>query len=62
MIPSEATGRIQNSNLEDFVAALTEAAYAVAIRQRAGKAWLDLELELWQALRETASRRNCEAR
>jgi hypothetical protein len=56
----EATARTLNTNLEDFVAELTAAAYAVALRHGAGNAWLDLELGLWRALTDTASKWICE--
>lgn len=39
--------------LEDFAAELTAAAYTVALRHGEWKQWLDLELQLWQALAET---------
>ena len=40
-------------DLENFVAELTEAAYPVALRHKASKEWLDLELDLWKALTQT---------
>jgi hypothetical protein len=39
--------------LETFAAELTCAAYQVAIRHGAPGTWLDLELDLWQALANT---------
>jgi hypothetical protein len=36
--------------LDTFAAELTRAAYHVALRHRAPGTWLDLELDLWQAL------------
>jgi hypothetical protein len=39
--------------LENFAAELTGAAYAVALRHCLEDKWLDLELELWEALKET---------
>ena len=39
--------------LEAFVAELTTAAYAVALRHGTGHSWLDLQLDLWKALDET---------
>jgi hypothetical protein len=54
----EATGRIPNATLEDFVAELTAAAYVVALRHRVGNLWLDLELELWRALTDATSKWN----
>jgi hypothetical protein len=41
---------------ETFVAELTTAAYAVALRQGTGHSWLDLQLDLWKALDETVTR------
>ena len=42
--------------LEDFAAEVTSAAYAVALRHGAEDKWLDLELELWEALQETVKK------
>jgi hypothetical protein len=42
--------------LEDFAAELTSAAYAVALRHGVEDKWLDLELELWEALKETVKK------
>jgi hypothetical protein len=39
--------------LENFAAEFTSAAYAVALRHGVVDKWLDLELELWEALKET---------
>ena len=39
--------------LDTFVAELTRAAYHVALRHGAAGTWLDLELDLWQALADT---------
>jgi hypothetical protein len=55
MKTDDATGRTLNTALEDLVAELTAAAYAVALRHGAGNPWLDLELELWHALTDAAS-------
>jgi hypothetical protein len=38
--------------LESFAADLTLAAYRVALRPRTRGSWLDLELDLWNALAE----------
>ena len=35
---------------ENFAAEVTSAAYAVALRHGVGDKWLDLQLELWEAL------------
>ena len=42
--------------LEDFAAELTSAAYAVALRHGVEDKWLDLELELWEALKATVKK------
>ncbi len=39
--------------LDDFTAEITSAAYAVALRHGVENNWLDLQLELWEALKET---------
>jgi hypothetical protein len=39
--------------LETFVAELTCAAYHVALRYGAAGTWLDLQLDLWQAVADT---------
>jgi hypothetical protein len=45
--------RNRDTLLENFAAELTSAAYAVALRHGVENKWLDLELELWEALKET---------
>ena len=42
--------------LENFAAELTSAAYAVALRHGVEDKWLDLELELWETLKETVKK------
>ena len=42
--------------LENFGAALTEAAYPVMLRHGAADNWLDLELDLWKALKEAVKK------
>ena len=42
--------------LETLAAELTLAAYRVALRTRTQGTWLDLELDLWRALADTAKR------
>ena len=42
--------------LEDFAAEITIAAYAVALRHGVEDKWLDVELELWEALKETVKK------
>jgi hypothetical protein len=51
MTTDDATGRILNANLEDFAAELNAAAYQVALRHGLRGPFIDVELELWQALR-----------
>ena len=46
----------REAHLEAFTAELTAAAYYVALRHRGGKAWLDLQLDLWQVLTETVKK------
>jgi hypothetical protein len=41
--------------LDTLVAELTCAAYHVALRHGAASTWLDLQLDLWQALAETVN-------
>jgi hypothetical protein len=43
----------RDTRLENFAAELTSAAYAVALRHGLEENWLDLELELWEAVKET---------
>jgi hypothetical protein len=40
--------------LEAFAAELAHAAYAIALRHGQGDSWINLELELWQVLTDTA--------
>jgi hypothetical protein len=40
----------RDAPLDTFAAELTRAAYHVALRHQAAGTWLDLELDLWQAL------------
>jgi hypothetical protein len=42
--------------LDTFTADLTRAAYDVALRHGAAGTWLDLDLDLWQALANTVKR------
>src|SRR5260370_24255435 len=46
----------RDTRLENFAAELTSAAYAVALRHGAEDKWLDLELELSAALKETCKK------
>ncbi len=56
--PSASWNR--DSLLENFAAEVTSAAYAVALRHGVEDKWLDLELELWEALKETVKKRGQE--
>ena len=55
--PARTESRIRTSDwdtlLETFVAELTTAAYAVALRHGTGPSWLELQLDMWKALNET---------
>ena len=57
---SNPTTRHQETFLEDFTAELTEVAYLAALRYGVGGSWVDLKLDLWQALADTVRKwRNC---
>jgi hypothetical protein len=45
-----------DQSLAALAAELTAVAYPVALRHAVGHKWLDLELELWRALTETAKK------
>jgi hypothetical protein len=47
------TGGELNTAVEDFAAELAEVAYPIVLRNAPMENWLDLELELWRALRKT---------
>ena len=53
MTGNVVSAREGDSRLDAFVAELTDAAYAVALRHGAGRSWVELELGLWEALAET---------
>jgi hypothetical protein len=40
----------------DFVAELTTVAYDISLRYAVDRAWLDLELDLWDALTQVAKK------
>jgi hypothetical protein len=42
--------------IESLVAEVTVTAYAVVLRHGAGGSWVDLELELWEALARTVQK------
>jgi hypothetical protein len=46
----------RDSQLENFAAEVASAAYAVVLRHRVEDKWLDLQLELWEALKETVKK------
>ena len=46
----------RDSRLENFAAELTQVAYAVVLRRGVLDKWLDLQLELWEALKETINK------
>lgn len=46
----------EDTAVADFAAELAEAAYPVMLRHGVVDNWLDLELELWRALRETVGK------
>jgi hypothetical protein len=48
--------RVIAADTEHSLAALTAAAYPVALRHAVGDRWLDLQLELWQSLTETVKK------
>jgi hypothetical protein len=56
MTTNEATSRTLYNSVEDCVAELAAAAYGVALRHGAANPWLDLELDLWHALTDAASK------
>ena len=45
-----------DGSLETFAAQLTEAAYPVILQHGMVDNWLDLELDLWNALKETVTK------
>jgi len=46
----------EDGSLENFAAELTAATYAVLLRGGMVANWLDLELDLWNALKETVQK------
>ena len=46
----------RNTLFESFAAEVTSTAYAVALRHGVEDKWLELELELWKALKETVKK------
>jgi hypothetical protein len=60
MIDNHGAACNQDTLLDNFAAELTCAAYAVALRHGVEVKWLDLELELWGALKETVKKQGQE--
>jgi hypothetical protein len=56
----EAIDRVADRALDHFAAELTEAAYRVLLRRGVADNWLEMELELWQALKETVKKEDQE--
>jgi hypothetical protein len=56
MSDNPSASRNRDSLLENFAAEVTSAAYAVALRHGVEDKWLDLQLELWEALKETVKK------
>ena len=52
----DGTIRDRDTYLENLAAGLTDAAYPVALRHGVAGSSIDLELDLWKALRETVQR------
>jgi hypothetical protein len=52
---SLANGLRLDGTAEEFLATLTDAAYRVALKHNRGGNFLDLELELWAALRRVVA-------
>ena len=53
MSDNHRTACDRDSRLENFAAELTEVTCAVVRRRGVVDKWLDLELELWEALKKT---------
>ena len=53
---NNGTARDRDTFLESFSAELTNAAYAIALRQGTRASWIDLELELWKDLTQTVQK------
>jgi len=56
MSVNHGASRNRDTRLENFTAELTSVAYAVALRHGLEDKWLELELELWEALKETVKK------
>jgi hypothetical protein len=57
MSDSYSTSGNRDPLLENIAAEFTSAVYAVALRHGVEEKWLDLQLELWEALKETVKKR-----
>lgn len=53
MAPKPTT---RSLSAEEFVANLTAAVYAIALRHAAGAPWLDLELDLWRVVAQAVQK------
>jgi hypothetical protein len=56
MNANSTTGSDPDTSVDDFAAELAEAAYPVVLRNASVGNWLDLELELWRALKQTVGK------
>jgi hypothetical protein len=56
MSGNDSASENRETLLENFAAELTSAAYAVALRHGVEDKWLDLELELWEALKASVQK------
>jgi hypothetical protein len=56
MSDNHSTSGNRDALLENFAAEITSAAYAVALQHGVEDKWLDLELELWEALKESVKK------
>jgi hypothetical protein len=50
------TGGDLDISVDDFAAELAQAAYPIVLRNAPAENWLDLELELWRAMKETVGK------
>ena len=56
MTDKHSASRSRDTLLDNFAAEVTSTAYAVALRHSVEDKWLDLQLELWEALKETVKK------
>jgi hypothetical protein len=50
------TGGDLDMSVDDFAAALTEAAYPIVLRNAPAENWLDLQLELWRTMKRAVGK------